>query len=807
MGFFDTVVDKVRSVTNTNGNGFSSTIPSDNNPSVDKANPFKESKMGSNPHLKNSPKWGAKSLMNEYAWCSFGGNYLANDGGTGIVNTFQDKNYIGLHSDLEMYKKPTAKNIIEWSQSIQDTGKVNKTPIKTPDVEGDLGKSSLVKDKDDNWVRDTNIAYKSSYLSGIEETNVSAFTAKDNVRQIDNTTRKGLPPTLGNLKYEWKDFAYCKNYGKIPNNRLITLRRFKAPCLDSGAIAGKDKLLQAMLPNSTGGESDDEFLTSDSARALTYFGEGGDNTLVSLMGFTWGLNWKSLNADTANPKINDSNNFTSDNNPFIGLDMRKFGNPFKLLGGGINVSDLASNTTEKDNAVSSVFGVWMLYNQFESAKKSGKVEGIDENSTLKDFVVAMSPEQDPYKHGWAYRVYGDINVINQTHVRERGFMWSGDTISLKFSYDMSQVDSYNSKMVMMDIISNMLALTYNDANFYGGDYRFMKTPTEFPMPPTLQDMIQRIASGETNIDFQQIVDELKNLKSYGPFQTAIQGLESVYKGGKNVVEGLSQDWENMLNQAGSVTTTTAEGKVVTDKNKLTDEVTNLLGSLFKRITNMDVNALANKNNTSAIKNYAWAYAFEELRSFDGIQKNIVSLKPLITGEPIGEWHLTVGNPMNPIMMIGNLICTSSSMKFGSTLGPDDFPTSVEFTVNLKHARQRDKGDIESMFNHGQGRFYIKVDGYPEPWNNGFSTKNTTNTTGTGNNPAQQQLEQDNTADLSGVKSGYGISNQPLPGESNPNQAKNQLDNMLGYISDPISPVKTDYGGIGIGEIGLTNVYF
>ena len=33
--------------------------------------------------------------------------------------------------------------------------------------------------------------------------------------------------------YYWKDFIYCKYYGTIPNNRLITLRRFPYPCTDN----------------------------------------------------------------------------------------------------------------------------------------------------------------------------------------------------------------------------------------------------------------------------------------------------------------------------------------------------------------------------------------------------------------------------------------------------------------------------------------------------------------------------------------------------------------------------------------------
>jgi hypothetical protein len=78
---------------------------------------------------------------------------------------------------------------------------------------------------------------------------------------------------------------------------------------------------------------------------------------------------------------------------------------------------------------------------------------------------------------------------------------------------------------------------------------------------------------------------------------------------------------------------------------------------------------------------------------------------LKTGAPVGEWHLVVGNPMNPIAMIGNLVCDGVTIEFSEVLGPDDFPTEVIATFTLKHARDRERGEIESMFNRGDGRLY------------------------------------------------------------------------------------------------------
>ena len=56
-------------------------------------------------------------------------------------------------------------------------------------------------------------------------------------------------------------------------------------------------------------------------------------------------------------------------------------------------------------------------------------------------------------------------------------------------------------------------------------------------------------------------------------------------------------------------------------------------------------------------------------------------------------------------MIGNLICKGVNIEFGDVLGPDDFPTTMKATFSLEHARDRERGEIESIFNRGDGRLY------------------------------------------------------------------------------------------------------
>ena len=86
--------------------------------------------------------------------------------------------------------------------------------------------------------------------------------------------------------------------------------------------------------------------------------------------------------------------------------------------------------------------------------------------------------------------------------------------------------------------------------------------------------------------------------------------------------------------------------------------------------------------------------------------SILVMNSLLSGEPTGFWHLTIGNPDNPIMCIGNLICTNVEFKFPSdSLSYGDFPTKLVVNVKLKPGQPKDKAGIETMFNHGKQRIY------------------------------------------------------------------------------------------------------
>lgn len=94
-----------------------------------------------------------------------------------------------------------------------------------------------------------------------------------------------------------------------------------------------------------------------------------------------------------------------------------------------------------------------------------------------------------------------------------------------------------------------------------------------------------------------------------------------------------------------------------------------------------------------------------LQGLAGDVGNAVVTKALLSGAPTGFWHVTIGNPLNPIAMMGNMGIQETEVEFGEELGYDDFPVEVNFNVGLFHCQPRDIGSIQNMYNNARGRIY------------------------------------------------------------------------------------------------------
>ena len=409
--------------------------------------------------------------------------------------------------------------------------------------------------------------------------------------------------TYPKISYSPSDFLYSKYYKKIPVNHLVTLRRFPTPIADNIYNLGVRIAPSSAAENGTGSDiSAQERVDATQVAgvtAITYMGETAGNKLDDLLKMSFGLKYKQLTGEMESIDTGEQ-------------------------GGGYTKQPFYNKIGSVGRAIADVSKGETAGSKFRKQNGAGSSTADRLNSTYPNFVL------------------GPVNVVNETMIRDMGLKFTND-IKLQFEYELRSLSFVNPKVAMIDIISNMLTMTTNNAQFFGGGHRYYGSAgfvaSAFGNPSLLK-------AGDFSGYMGSIAKDVN------------KGVSNVFGDGNGGFSG-----ESIL-----------KGGLKAGKQ--------MLG-----------NALGNM-----------------LRDMMGSTGGTQATKAFISGEPTGDWHITIGNPLNPIAMMGNMICDNSTMTLGKGLGYDDFPMEVKFEKDLKHGKPRDKGDIENMFNAGQGRIYASARG-------------------------------------------------------------------------------------------------
>jgi hypothetical protein len=407
----------------------------------------------------------------------------------------------------------------------------------------------------------------------------------------------------GLASYRMQDFIYLKYYNQIPNNYMITLRRYTLPCEDH--MFGLDMTADAV--NFLNGYEESHF---NIATAVTYLGEKTGNKLSDILKFEYGANYEEKEAKIETLANTDGG---------LAAQMReKF---------GISETFMSGNDTGDGGRTKFV----------KDALKFSALCGM-RGKDVKDAIASSHRfEGNEFAQVYGENIYGDVNVINKTKVRSRGLTYNGN-FSLNFEYSLKSLKCVNPRIAMMDILSNFLILTGNYGAFWGGETRFYGQKS---IAPQFGDP-EKLRNGDYKGYFQSLLTDVKS------------GFESI-----STLNGGSGDlWDGIKNLAAGA-------------------LQGLLGNLFG-------------GNV-------------------GVAGTAQAPIALLSGAPTGYWHVTVGNPLDPIAMMGNMAVTKTTVQFNDILGYDDFPTEVKFTVDLEHCTPRDNASIENMFNGAKGRFYTFTD--------------------------------------------------------------------------------------------------
>lgn len=451
----------------------------------------------------------------------------------------------------------------------------------------------------------------------------------------NNSVPAYLDPTSayrGQL-YNVKDFIFCKYYGILPNNRMITLRRFPHPTLDSlrtipngnvGDFAfsktNKNKITFESRGVKDLGKLHDakgELNTSiPVAQAVTFFGGDTGNSLATVLGLNTGLNFGVQTQEAV------KNEQTGD----PGLMNSPYGDLIKSL---ITGTGIDFDVTAADNLAGTLLTPQKNRNQLQRM--------------LLDQAVS---EDGPLSK----KIFVNVNTVNQMMLRSQGFNGGFDSFSLDFHYNLTSVGRMNSKLLFLDLMTNLLSIGSDYGQFLSPELRLSQTSVGLGFP------------GGPEGYAKSIVDPIQYIRD-------------------TVSKMLSKD--NVDRQ-------------LENEKGLTSQVQKIAE---------EVKAFANDPSKGLGPDSTLMKSISVMLS-DAFLKKVYFSPIMLSGYPTGDWHMVVGNPLNPIAMIGNLVCTNVKITFGDDLGPDDFPTEMKATYTLQPGRQRHRGDFESMFNRGSGRLYL-----------------------------------------------------------------------------------------------------
>jgi len=474
------------------------------------------------------------------------------------------------------------------SQSIYGTNAIGSRTFKTKDPDKDINLGEGVRSLYNKWslhnynnrqggVTGGKDAYK-SYNKTVMDGG-EAELLNPTARRIVNYSQEN-----GGIGYSYKfqDFASTEHYGQISNEYLITLRRFAYPC--------GDDIMNVKGLDSKGNEID--LGQPDLARALTWMSPALGNDMKEVLKFGTGFGWKDVESE---------------------------------------IQTVQGNAQSRGK-----LGEFMDSSSLGRAVEAGlNGKSAAEAATIRDKGAGFDPMKDTYPN----KVFGPLNVIKKVLAREQGLEFDSE-FALTFHYDIKGIAGTSPKVAFMDQLSNILALTYNNAPFWGGAVRYT-------------------GSGSVG-------------KPFGDYEKLKNG-----------------DYAGFL---GSLTT-----QLKSSMGAAFDDIGKAASGL---LSGKGINALGDSKILDNIVGGGL------MKLMNGPQGGTV-INAFLTGDPTGQWHMTVGNPMNPMMVCGNLALQSSSVEFEGPLSYEGFPSKIKLTMNLKPARPRDKGEIESMFNAGRGRVYLQ----------------------------------------------------------------------------------------------------
>lgn len=241
------------------------------------------------------------------------------------------------------------------------------------------------------------------------------------IKDLVTLSERGL---MGQETYAYSDFMYCKHLGRVSNNYMITLRRFPAPVNDF--ISTTDHTGY----NDTFGEKGNVIKTKDSACIgcmVTWLGVSG-NELNNILKYSFKM-------------------------------------PFKE-----QQSELQDSKTDADSNKTIMAGMFSAFDKSYRKQYADGRGGEAFNSAMSHFGITLGDPPYTDHRGFKDRnkVYGPVDAIKSTYIRSDEGLIFKQNMTLTFEYELRSYNGINTRQAMLDLISNILNVTYTTGSFWGG---------------------------------------------------------------------------------------------------------------------------------------------------------------------------------------------------------------------------------------------------------------------------------------------------------------------------------------------------
>lgn len=242
---------------------------------------------------------------------------------------------------------------------------------------------------------------------------------------------------LGRAIYSYSDFMFCKYLGKIPNNYLITLRRFPIPPPDFifSNLEGDDRLKNM---------SKSQF-SQQIGCMVTWLGTPG-NEMENILKYSYAMPYEEKNSQWEQVQGGDADSSS---------------NVFNAIAAGFDPAYRKAYNGGYGGAALTGFNQY-IQKAFPTKGPTKRLGG------LLSFSNGPHNTQPHYDQN---RIYGPIDNVKSTYARSAAGLTFDQKITITFEYTLRAYNGINTRQAFLDLISNILQVTYSPGDFWKGGYR------------------------------------------------------------------------------------------------------------------------------------------------------------------------------------------------------------------------------------------------------------------------------------------------------------------------------------------------